>query len=257
MQDIHIGIIGGTGGMGRIFAGLFRQEGYTVHISGKQRGPDIPQMAEQCQVVIVSVPIGITGEVIEQVGPHMRKGSLLMDLTSLKTESVKAMLQSSPSEVIGLHPLFGPGVNAITGHTIVLCPARTEGWLDWVRDIFTKHEATIIETSPERHDELMALVQALNHLNSITMGMVLQEWGEDLADVQRFATPMFHTKLDIIREIFTNNPRLYAEIVTFTPHVDKILDLCGRTLADVATMIKAGDAEALVKLMEKKSMWRS
>jgi prephenate dehydrogenase len=257
MKDIHIGIIGGTGGMGGVFAGLFRKEGYTIHVAGRQRGPDIPQMAEQCQVVIISVPLNITLQIIEQVGPHMRKGSLLMDLTSLKTEPVKAMLQSSPAEVIGLHPLFGPGVDAIAGHTIVLCPARTEGWLDWVRDIFTRHEATIIETSPERHDELMALVQALNHLNSITMGMVLQEWGEDLADVQRFTTPMFHTKLDIIREIFTNNPRLYAEIITMNPHTDKILDCYGRALADVATLIKAGDAGALAELMEKKSLWGS
>ena len=257
MEDLHIGIIGGTGGMGGVFAGLFREEGYTVHVSGKQRGFDIPQMAEQCQVVIISVPIGITVEIIEQVGPHMSKGSLLMDLTSLKTEPVKAMLQSSPAEVIGLHPLFGPGVDALAGHTIVLCPARTEGWLDWVRDIFTKHEATIIETTPERHDELMALVQALNHLNSITMGMVLGEWGGDLADVQRFATSMFNTKLDIIREIFTNNPRLYAEIITLNPHVDKILDLYGRTLADVETLIKARDAEALAELMAKRGMWRS
>jgi prephenate dehydrogenase len=257
MEEVHIGIIGGTGGMGGVFAGLFREEGYTVHVAGRHKGLDIPQMAEQCQVVIISVPIDITVEIIDQVGPRMQKGALLMDLTSLKTEPVKAMLQSSPAEVIGLHPLFGPGVDAIAGHTIVLCPARTEGWLHWLRDILTKHEATIIETTPERHDELMALVQALNHLNSITMGMVLGEWGGDLADVQRFSTPMFNTKLDIIREIFTKNPRLYAEIITMNPHIDKILDRYGRTVSDVATLIKAGDAGALVELMEKKSLWGS
>jgi prephenate dehydrogenase len=257
MKDIQIGIIGGTGGMGMIFTDLFHQEGYTVHVSGRHRGPDIPTMAEQCQVVIISVPIDITVEIIGQVGPRMRKGSLLMDLTSLKTEPVKAMLQFSPAEVIGLHPLFGPGVDSIHGHTIVLCPARTEGWLHWLRDIFKKHNATIIETTPEQHDELMALVQALNHLNSITMGIVLKKWREDLPELQRFATPMFITKLDIIREIFTNNPRLYAEIITLNPHIEKILDLYGRTLSEVTTMIKARDAGALAELMEKKSMWGS
>jgi prephenate dehydrogenase len=257
MKDIQIGIIGGTGGMGGIFADLFRQEGYTVHVSGKTQGLDMPTMAETCQVVIVSVPIDITVEIIGEIGPLMSKDALLMDLTSLKTEPVKAMLHSSPSEVIGLHPLFGPGINAIAGYSIVLCPARTEGWRLWVRDILKKHGAAIIETTPERHDELMALVQALNHLNSITMGMVSKEWGEDLTDLQRFATPMFATKLEIIREIYTNNPRLYAEIITLNPHIEKILDLYGRTLSEVATMIKAGDAGALAELMEQKSMWGS
>jgi prephenate dehydrogenase len=257
MKDIQIVIIGGTGGMGRLFADLFHQEGYTVHVSGRTQGMDIPTMAKTCQVVIVSVPIEITVEIIGKIGPLMNKDALLMDLTSFKTEPVQAMLQSSPSEIIGLHPLFGPGVASVAGHTIVLCPARTHGWLPWLREIFKKRNATIIETTPERHDDMMALVQALNHLNSITMGMILQEWGEDLTALQSFATPIFTTKLDIIREIFTNNPRLYADIITLNPHIGKILDLYGRTLSEVATMIKTKDAGGLTELMEQKSLWGS
>jgi prephenate dehydrogenase len=257
MEDIQIGIIGGTGGMGGIFGDLFRGEGYTVHISGRTQGLDIPTMAETCQVVIVSVPIEITVEIIGEIGPLMGKDALLMDLTSLKTEPVKTMLQTSPAEVIGLHPLFGPGVDSIDEHTVVLCPARTQRWLPWLRAILKKQNAIIIETTPKRHDELMALVQALNHLNSITMGIILQEWGEDLRELQKFTTHMFTTKLDIIREIFTNNPRLYAEIITLNPHIEKILDLYGRTLSEVGTMIKAGNSSAFIELMQKKSMWSS
>jgi prephenate dehydrogenase len=256
MTDTHIGIIGGTGGMGRIFARLFRQEGYTVSVLGRKQEVDIPTMTERCQVVVVSVPIGVTVEIINQIGPLMKEGSLLMDLTSLKAEPIKAMLQASSSEVIGLHPLFGPGVDSINGYTIVLCPARTGRWLDWVRNLLMKHGATLIETTPERHDELMALVQALNHLNSITMGMVLKEWGEDLGALQTVATPMFAEKLAIIKEIFTNNPRLYAEIITLNPHINKILGLYRRTLSDTETLIKEGDTASFVDLMEKRNMWR-
>jgi prephenate dehydrogenase len=257
MKDISIGIIGGTGGMGRIFADLFRQEGYICQVSGRKRGPGIPTMAEQCQVIIVSVPIGITVEIIGQIGPLMKKDALLMDLTSLKTAPIKAMLRSSPAEVIGLHPLFGPGVASIAGYTIVICRARGERWIEWVRGIFTKHGAILIETTPERHDELMALVQALNHLNSITMGMMLRQWGIDLAELRRFATPIFNTKLDIIKEIFTNNPRLYAEIITLSPHIQKILELYEKTLADIKSLIDKKDTEALTRLIEERDIGRS
>jgi prephenate dehydrogenase len=257
MQDIRIGIIGGTGGMGRIFADLFRRQGYTVQVSGRTSGPDIPAMARQCQVIIVSVPIGITVEIIEQIGPLMHEGSLLMDLTSLKAEPVKAMLQSSSAEVIGLHPLFGPGVEAVAGYTIVICPARKGPWLEWVKDILTHQGATIVETTPERHDELMAVVQVLNHLNSITMGMVLKEWGADLTALVRFATPMFSTKLAVIKEIFTNNPRLYAELITLNPHVQKIVGLYEKTLSDIKSLINKKDTEAFTKLIEKRGLWLS
>lgn len=257
VRDIEIGIIGGTGGMGGWFAGFFKKEGYPVLVSGRKMGMDIPTMVEKCPVVIVSVPISSTCEVIERVGPHMKKESLLMDLTSLKGEPVKSMLKSSISEVIGLHPLFGPAVDSITGYTVVLCPARTEKWLDWVKDIFTKNGANIIETTPERHDELMALVQGLNHLNSITMGMVLRESKVDLTDLKRFATPMFATKLAIIEKVFTNNPRLYGEIITLNPNIHKILDLYEKTLSDLKGLINKGDKETLIELMNESSIWES
>jgi len=47
-----------------------------------------------------------------------------MDLTSLKTEPVKAMLKSSISEVIGLHPLFGPNIRFMSGKNVAVCPVR-------------------------------------------------------------------------------------------------------------------------------------
>ncbi|MCX5844802.1 MAG: prephenate dehydrogenase/arogenate dehydrogenase family protein, partial [Deltaproteobacteria bacterium] len=84
MNNIQIGIIGGTRGMGGWLARFFEKEGYTVHISGRNRGMAVDEIAETCQVVVVSVPIGVTALVIEKVGPHMRKDALLMDLTSLK-----------------------------------------------------------------------------------------------------------------------------------------------------------------------------
>ena len=257
MKDIEIGIIGGTGGMGRWFAGFFQKEGYPVLVSGRKTGMDIPTMAEKCQVVIVSVPISITCEVIERVGPHMKKESLLMDLTSLKADPVKSMLKSSVSEVIGLHPLFGPAVDSIAGYTIVLCPVRTENWLDWVKDIFTKNGANIIETTPERHDELMALVQGLNHLNSITMGMILGESGVDLTELKRFATTMFDTKLAIIEKVFTNNPRLYADIITLNPNIHKILDLYEKTLSGLKTLINKRDTETFMEWMKESSIWEA
>jgi prephenate dehydrogenase len=70
------------------------------------------------------------------------------------------------------------------------------------------------------------------------------------------STPMFATKLEIIKEIFTNNPRLYAEIISLNPHISKMLELYGRTLADITGMIKQGDTEAFTDIIKKRSMWR-
>ena len=253
MKNFEIGVIGGTGGIGSWFADFFEKEGYTVHVSGRKTGMDIPTMARECDVVIVSVPIRVTCEVIEQVGPHMRKGTLLTDFTSLKDEPVKSMLKHSVSEVIGIHPLFGPRVNKLAGHNVVLCPARTEKWIYWLRNVLESNGAHIVEITPEKHDKLMAVVQGLNHLNTITMGMVLGEVGTDPLELKNFVTPVFNTKVGLVKRIFNNNPRLFAEIITFNPNINEILNTYEKILSELKELINKRDAQGLTEMIKKYS----
>ncbi|MDO8786321.1 MAG: prephenate dehydrogenase/arogenate dehydrogenase family protein [Syntrophales bacterium] len=251
MKDIQIGIIGGTGGMGHWFADFLAGEGYTVHISGRRAGMDDRKMADICQVVVVSVPIGLTGEIIERVGPCMKKESLLMDLTSLKVEPVEAMAKFSASEVIGCHPLFGPHVDSIAGHRVVLCPERTERWLVWLKAILEKNGALVVETTPAKHDAMMAIVQGLNHLNTITLGAVLCKTGLSLSDLNQFATPVFQAKIKTVEKVFTHNPGLYADIVTMNPNIARILDLYEETLSELRSLIQGREKVVFKETLEE------
>lgn len=250
MKHIRIGIIGGTGGIGRWMERFFKKQGYPVQVSGRTTGMDLPTMARECPVVIVGVPIGITEEVILTIGPYMPKESLLMDLTSLKTGPVKVMLASSNSEVIGLHPLFGPRIKTLKGHTIAFCPVRSQKWLPWVKEIFSKNGAAMVETTPEHHDECMALVQGLNHLNSIALGLTLGKSGLDLEDLKQYATPIFKTKLNILKKIFNGNSGLYAELVSQNPHIQKVLQGYMESLSDLKKWIDRKDNRTLQKRID-------
>ena len=244
MDKFPIGIIGGTGGIGRWFAAFFEKEGHTVHVSGRDTGLRPAQMAEACPVVIVSVPIGVTEAVIGEVGPHMKEDSLLMDLTSLKAAPVRAMLEASASEVIGLHPLFGPGVPSLEGQNVVLGPAWPARGLPWVQHTFGKKGATLIETTPERHDEIMAVVQALNHLNTLVLGLSLREAGISREELERFSTPLFRARLEAVENLFSH-PQLYAEIIAGNPHISRILDLHEKAFSTLKALVDQQGAKAL------------
>jgi prephenate dehydrogenase len=245
MGGFEIGIIGGTRGMGAWFAEYARSEGYVVHVSGRRTGMDIPAMAGRCDVVVVSVPIDATLQVIEQTGPFIREESLFMDLTSLKAEPVRAMLSHSRSEVIGLHPLFGPDVPSAAGQNIVYCPVRTKRWLPWLLDLLGRSGARLKEATPEEHDRMMALVQGLNHLNTITLGLALREAGVSPALLEAFSTPIFRTKMGFIDKVFRGNPGLYAEIITGNPHIGRIVEIYVQQLTYLKTLIDRRDAAAL------------
>lgn len=255
MKDITVGIIGGTGGMGRWFADLLKKEGYTVHVSGRKTKLSSEELAKICNVVVLAVPISATAEVIKQVGPLLNKDKLLMDLTSLKIEPVELMLANSSAEVIGCHPLFGPGIKESEGQNVVLCPGRGENWYPWLKGLFDKNGFNVLERTAACHDEMMSIVQVLNHLNTISLGLALVESGQSQDELSKFSTPVFRAKLDIVKKLFTEGTGLYADIIAKNPDTDKILRLYEKTLADIRKLLKPGDAarlkDALVQAGEK------
>ncbi|OPY11965.1 MAG: T-protein [Syntrophus sp. PtaB.Bin001] len=250
---MEIGIIGGKGDMGRWFAHFFSQEGYTVHIAHKDEGMSLAEMGARCSVVMVSVPIGVTCEVIEKIGPAMRKDALLMDITSIKAEPVEAMLRSTECDVIGCHPLFGPEVPSLEGYSFVICPARTgKGtWLSWLRTLLRKNGARLVETTPEEHDRFMGIIQGLNHFNTMTFGVAMDALGVDIEALKPFMTPIFEEKIRIIREVFNHNARMYSEILTRNPYLPAILERYEQTVGELKHLIEIRDAQTLQKRLQK------
>ncbi len=238
--------------MGNWFARFLEKEGYAVRVYGrKMRESDIAEMSDTCNVVAVSVPIGATCEVIERVGPRMREASLLMDLTSLKRDSVKTMLETSVSEVIGCHPLFGPRVQSIAGQNIVLCPARGKKWLMWLKGLFEKKGALVLKATPEKHDQIMAIVQGLNHFNTMMMGLALQKAGVSLSELMNYATPTFRAKMDIAKRLLRQNPRLYADILTMNPEICRHIDAYKESVTRLKNLICERNADAIADMIEK------
>ena len=245
MKEIRIGIVGGTGGIGRWFAGFFREAGFPVRTAGRASAPELPAMARESDILIVGVPIDATLDVIRQVGPHVLSDALLMDLTSLKAEPVRAMLAASTAEVAGCHPLFGPDVPSLAGQNVVLCPGRGRRWLDWLRSLFEMKGGRVIETTPEHHDRMMAVVQGLTHLDTVVMGLTLRGSGIDPKELVRFSTPTFRARLEMIEKVFGGSPGLYANIITGNPAVPEIIRRFEENLQALKELVARGDAEAL------------
>jgi prephenate dehydrogenase len=245
VKKITAGIIGGTNGMGKWLADLLIKEDCKVYVTGRKTEMTAADAAGVCDVVVVSVPIAATADVIAGVAPLLKKEQLLMDLTSLKTKPVALMLAHSVSEVVGCHPLFGPSVRKARGNNIVLCPGRGSAWYAWIKNIFQKAGYTILERTPAEHDRMMSIVQALNHLNTISLGMAVAAAGIPLTEINQFSTPLFRSKMDIVKKVLTESPEMYADIIAGNPEADKILQLYGQVVSEIQDLISTGDASIL------------
>ena len=251
MNEFEIGIIGGTGGIGKWFAAFFAGAGYPVHVAGRYTGKPLPELAESCRVIIVAVPIAATLDVIRSVGPHLPKDALLMDFTSLKEAPVRAMLEATAADVIGCHPLFGPDCPSLAGQNIVLCPGRGDRWLKRIEEIFAKGGARVTVATPSEHDRMMALIQGLTHLDTVLMGLALRDAGAEPEALAAFSTPVFRTKQAIIEKVFTLRPEMYAEILTGNPALSEIIGRYEQNLSRLKELILHGDAAGLTALLKK------
>lgn len=245
MKNKTVGIIGGTNGMGRWLADLLAKAHCAVCVVGRKTAMTAEEAAGLCDVVVVSVPIAATADVVARVAPLLKKEQLLMDLTSLKKDPVDWMLSQSVSEVVGCHPLFGPSITQAAGNNIVLCPGRGEVGYAWIKHIFEKAGYTLLERTPEEHDRMMSIVQALNHLDTIALGMTIAATGIPLSEVNRFSTPVFRSKMKIMKQVLTESPDMYADIIAGNPDANKIVEAYAQVADRLKSLISAGDVSLL------------
>lgn len=247
------GIIGGTGKMGRLFAPVFERAGYDVLVSGRSTALTNAQLAEQCELVIVSVPIHDTVRVIEEIAPVLEKDQLLCDFTSLKTLPVAAMLKSK-AQVIGLHPMFGPTVSSLRHQTIIVCPERVdEPTLHALLSVFRAEGAECTITTPEQHDRMMAVVQGLTHFVTLCMADSIRRMGIDIGKTQAFTSPVYQIELSLIGRLLSQDPALYADILQRNPYVPEVIGACRSAASDLAGIIEMNDPEAFREFFERNS----
>jgi prephenate dehydrogenase len=251
MSKVTVGIIGGTGHMGQWFKRFFQKNGCKVVIASRKTKLKPEECAAKSDVVVITVPIGSTVPVIKKIAPHVRKESLLMDLTSLKIDAVKAMLRYSKSEVIGTHPVFGPSVGSIKDQTVVLCPARGKKWMKWLKSILVKNKAKIKVTTPAKHDKMMSVIQGIMHFGSISICHALKELGVNIKESQEYSSPIYKLRMDMVGRILNQDPKLYADIEISNPETKNAIKAYLKNAKQLYKIIKRKNSEKFVSYFKE------
>lgn len=124
--------------------------------------------AARCPVVILAVPVSRLSDVVAAIAPHLRPGTLVVDVGSVKMMPVAIMRAGLPAgvDILGTHPLFGPqsAVGGIVGLKIAVCAVSGRRGRRAAAFLRTVLRLKVIVTTPEAHDREAAAVQGLTHL---------------------------------------------------------------------------------------------
>jgi prephenate dehydrogenase len=271
---LRVAVLGASGGMGSFFVRYFLEKGDTVRGSdlGKGRGGDQQatgwrtrlayyrtnaEAARGCDVTVLAVPMDSTLEVAKEVVANLTPGSALVEISSVKGETLPALRKLAGGEgveLLSIHPLFGPALESTKGMkiaVIVTKKGKAEGReTALARKLFP--EARIIPMSRKEHDRTMAVVLSLTHLvNVVYAGTVSQFLSPD--EFMKVSTPNSSMQLTLAEAVLAQDARLSYAIQSDNPYSKKVGRAASRELRRVLAMIERSDWRAFDEHFSKLS----
>uniref|UniRef100_A0A7V5XGH5 Prephenate dehydrogenase/arogenate dehydrogenase family protein n=1 Tax=Thermodesulfobacterium geofontis TaxID=1295609 RepID=A0A7V5XGH5_9BACT len=243
-ENFRIGIIGGKGKMGNFFKSLFEKRGYLVEVSDVNTSLSNTELVKRNKIILISVPIEIFSEVVIEISSFVKEDHWIIDICSLKKEPVKVMKKFlKRGEILATHPLFGPYEKDLKGKTIAFYPVRGKEIVRWFKNLMISEGLNVVRIPPKRHDEIMALVQVINHFWLIILAKTIKDSEFNLKDVVCLSTPSFLRQLHILKRLAKQDPNLYAKIQLENPLGKKFRNLLCKNCKNLAKAFNSKKAE--------------
>ena len=273
----------GCGLMGGSVALALRRAGLVRHIAGYSRSPASSRRAlelgvidEACvsavdaargaEVVVLSVPVASTLEVLESIRAALAPAALCMDVGSTKRDVVTAARTALGAAIAGFvpaHPIAGKeraGVEAADAdlyrdRRVILTPlAETDPERTRrARSLWEAMGAVVSDMSPEEHDRAFAAVSHLPHLLAFAYVAAVAQQPEG-ARMLQLAGPGFR---DFTR-IAAGEPAMWRDILM--ANRDEVLAQASsfrHMLGEMERALVAGDAQAVMERIAESSNLRS
>ena len=219
-------VVGGSGRMGAWICRRLSNRGATVKVwdpRGRLKGYEnlgaLRPAVRDSDIIVVASPIGIAPADLKLVLKADPKG-LVFDVCSVKSHISKQLRSAARSgvSIASAHPMFGPNVATPKGRNVIVCDCGSAKGVALAEKLFTGAGANVVKMSIERHDELMAYVLGLSHLDSMLFATALAGSGKSLAALKNVQGPSFERMLAASKELSRESVRVYHDIQALNPN---------------------------------------
>ena len=258
---MKIAIIGAAGKMGSWFAAFLHGHGHELILLGRRRelleqlacGMDRCVVGEypdvvSADLVIVAVPLPAVESVMEKLGPLLKPGQHVIDLSSLKMAPQAAADKYLPHACfLGVHPMFGPGAEGLTGHNVILTPADDAGraLAERVRCYIEPHGAHVVTMDPQSHDEVMAIVLGLPALVVAAVARTALSSGH-FAAARDVSGTSLEVLMSLTESMLCGGSELYGTLLAGLPTASAVASALQDSAAHLAGLVAQGDRAALI-----------
>ena len=268
---IGVGLIGGSLGMALYSRGLVEwvvgcdtdRENLELAVELEaihEAVGDIKEAVTAADLVVVAVPVGLTVDIIRNIVPFIKKGSIVIDVGSTKAHIVKQVNEIMPpgTYFVGGHPMTGAETAGVRGAdrylfenaVYILTPAEETDRVavDRVTEMLTCLGSRVVEIDPEEHDLMVATVSHLPHLVATALVKTAGEIQQDHEELLMLAAGGFR---DTTR-VASGNPLMWKDIcLTNKSNILAVLDRFAGVLQSIRQNVENCDDKSLQKEFEK------
>lgn len=192
----------GLGQIGGSLALALKEYGAAEHITGYDLDPQYAQLILEhngidsiatnigdavagADVTILCTPVSTYGTLMQQIAEHLKPGSILTDVGSIKLHAIQDLVPLMPGNVflVPSHPIAGTErsgaevarASLFANRPFIVTPLEgmsTEP-IDAIKALWERIDAHIILLPPDIHDQIYCYTSHLPHLLSFTAGHVL------------------------------------------------------------------------------------
>jgi prephenate dehydrogenase len=253
----RICIIGGNGEMGQMTQNIFNKYLPEYHLTIFDeidwKNPKA-KLANQ-DIVLLSVPIYLTNEIIKKTIPYLSEGTILADYTSIKQEPMETMLASYSGPVVGLHPIFGPTIASPANQVIVVCDGKQQQKYQYFIDDLAKIGFIIEKMTPQDHDQAMTFIQGIEHFSVYCLGMFLKHKNINIQKMLKLASPVYKMELNIVGRLFSQGPGLYSDIIMSDKQRQQTIAEFAEFVNLNAEKVSQGDKQTFIENFKAVKEW--
>jgi prephenate dehydrogenase len=263
---LRVAIIG-AGKMGRWFARLFKDEGYSVVVSSRTRskaealrnelGVELADTnvdaVEGADWILLCVSLDGLEPALKEVTSYIKAGQAVMEISSIKEIPVNMLHKYVTKGVtLGTHPVFGPGAKSLEGQNFVLTPVQEEEkrFAEEFKDWLEARGANVSLMVPKRHDRLMSLVLGFPHFVGLVAGDALLD-NQDYAEAKKVGGATYQMLLTLAGAVAAEEPGFYSNLHMSLPEMEKIEGLFLDKVEEWLKLVKQKDCSGFRNKMEQ------
>ena len=236
-------VIGADGEMGRWLENHLADLGYEMLQVDLIRGNGRRELGK-ADLAVISVPIPVTPDVINEVSGYMKRGAVLAEIASLKDGVVEPLRESAGRGFIPLcvHPMFGPSTDRLDNKAVALVPIvdqRRE--MELAESLFPGAE--LIAMDAETHDAYMAVVLSLPYLVNMSFANILN--GVDLERLRGLGGTTYTLQYTLAQSVVSEKTELVESLLSQNRHLDGVLERFLVAMDGVMESVKEGKFKEL------------